>query len=694
MAFKGSSFDNGGVGLQPPQGLDTPPPDFGPLSTRARHALDENSMEISQQHITAHTPLGVNLFADGATFRVWAPRAEAIYLNGDFSGAPCWTQNESNKLVKDADGYWAGFMPGVKDGDQYKFFVVGQGSQGYKRDPYARELTKQPAYPHCNCIVRDAHSYPWHDQDYRPPAFNDLIVYQFHVGTFYGPDRETRVAKFLDVLDRLDYLVALGINAIEPLPVVEYASPRSMGYDGSDIFSPEMDYNVDPADLAPYLGKVNALLARRGHPALTFAQLAIPINQLKALIDIYHLYGVAVILDVVYNHAGFQIGGQDESLYFFDRAAGSDPNDSLYFTDRTHTGPVFALWKKEVRQFLIDNAGFFASEYHIDGLRYDQVSVMVDENANHGWRFCQDLTGTIRFNHPGIIQISEYWPVNAAATRSRFDGGAGFNATWHDGLRESIRSAISQAAGGRDSRVNLDAIAQNLYPAGFSAAWKAVQCIESHDEVYKGREPRIAALADSSNSHSWYARSRSRVATGLLLTAPGIPMLFMGQEFLEDKPWSDNPSFDVGTLLGWEGLEQPGAAMTDHLRFTQELIGLRRRHPALRGEWINTLHVHNDNRVIAYHRWLEGIGRDVVVVASLNESTLYNYRLGFPRPGQWLEVFNSDIYDHWVNPQGVGNNGSIIAYGPPMHNLSCSAGIVIPANSILVFSLDTGDSEP
>ncbi len=645
-------------------------------------------MPASQSHITDRTPLGANLVADGATFRVWAPRAKAVYVSGEFNA---WSQTDSSRLIKDAAGYWSGFVPGVKDGDHYKFYVLGQGSRGYKRDPYARELSEQPSYPLSNCIVRNPAAYPWHDNHYRPPAFNDFVIYQFHVGTYYGPMREQRVARFLDVLDRLDYLVALGVNAIEPLPIVEFASPRSLGYDGSDIFSPEMDFNVDPPELGPYLTKVNALLQRRDCAPLTFDVLATPINQLKAMIDIFHLYGIAVILDVVYNHAGLQITGQDESIWYFDRAPGdSDANNSLYFTDQWHTGPVFALWKSEVQQFLIDNAAFFVDEYHIDGLRYDQVSVIVDQNANDGWRFCQSLTSTVRYIDPTVFQVAEYWNVDPWVVRAREAGGAGFDACWHDGLRESIRRAIAQAAVGRGNDVDLSGIAGNLRAADFAVAWKAVQYVESHDAVYLGRDPRVAALADGSNPRSWYARSRARVATGLIMTAPGVPMLFMGQEFLEHRQWSDNPDFFSDTLIAWAALEGGDKHMADHLRFTRDLIALRRRQPALRGETVHVFHVHHGNRILAYHRWLAATGRDVVVVVSLNEDTFWSYRLGFPGPGQWLEVFNSDVYDHWVNPRIAGNGGAVWGDGPPMHEMPCSADVVVPANAVLVFARDHG----
>ena len=216
--------------------------------------------------------------------------------------------------MKDANGYWAGFVPGIKDGDLYRFYVVGTGSEGFKRDPYARELEFN-GYPDCNCIVRDPGELPWHDADFRPPAFNDLIIYQFHIGVFYAKDaagkdiRPHRVCKILDVVDRIEYFADLGVNAVMPLPFQEYQGENSLGYNGTDLFSPEMDYAVPAGELAPYLARVNRLLTAKGFPPLAAAQLTGQINQFKAFIDLCHLYGIAVIADVVYNHAG---GGFDD----------------------------------------------------------------------------------------------------------------------------------------------------------------------------------------------------------------------------------------------------------------------------------------------------------------------------------------------------------------------------------------------
>jgi 1,4-alpha-glucan branching enzyme len=235
----------------------------------------------------------------------------------------------------------------------------------------------------------------------------------------------------------------------------------------------------------------------------------------------------------------------------------------------------------------------------------------------------------------------------------------------------------------------MDGIAGAIANSGLRDRWRAVQSIEDHDTVRNGRDLRIARLADQSDPRSWYGRSRSRVATGLVLTAPGIPMLFMGQEFLEDKQWNDDPG--SGDQLWWAGLEGGDKQMADFLRFTRELIAVRKRQPGLRGEGCRVTYSNNGDRVLAFQRWVEGYGRDVVVVASLNEQTWFGYQIGFPSGGRWLEIFNSDVYENWVNTNTYGNGGGVDASGGPMHGLSASASLTIPANGILVFARDFGD---
>jgi len=628
-------------------------------------------------------PMGANIVADrsGTTFRCWAPRAKRVAVRGSFNH---WGNSDPGWLFRDGD-YWSGFIGGVTDGATYKFYVEGHGTSGYKRDPYARELTREPAYPICDCVVRDPRNWTWIDDNYKPPPFHDLILYQLHVGVFNGPDREKRPAKFLDLLGKLDYLMALGVNGLQLLPVIEFASERSLGYEGFDIFSPEMDYAVAPEELPNYMPLINGLRQRNGAPPLQANDLVSQCNQFKAVIELFHLYGIAVLIDVVYNHAGGQMTGQDESIWFFDRVAGTNHNDSLYFTDQDHAGPVWAVWKQEVRQFLIDNAVFFLQEYRVDGIRYDQASVIVRQNVNDGWKFCQDLTGSTAFARPSAIDVAEFWGVDPYVVRFREHGGAGFDACWHDGLRRAVRGAVASASAGGNAQVDMTAIGGNLWAPGFLNAWRAIQYLESHDEVYRERDgQRVPRLADGGNPRSWYARSRARVASGILLTAPGIPMLFMGQEFLEDKQWADDAGNHQGLLIWWDGLDWgKDPHMGRFHRFMEELVWLRRTQSALRGEALNVLHVNNNNRVLAFHRWIEGEGRDIVVVASLNDHTLPSYELPWPMVGRWREIFNSEAYDEYVPD---GNLGWVDARSEDRDGFPAVARLRVPANSLLIFA--------
>jgi len=649
-------------------------------------------MAASQDHISGSTPMGANLIGDGATFRVWAPGAIRVYVAFDGGGqAP----PPSDELVKDAaTGHWTGFFPGVVDGTRYRFWVEGPGNAGLKRDPWAREL-EFGDFHDTDCIVRDRDSYPWHDDGFVPPALRDLVVYQFHVGVFYarsadgGDRRPGRVAKFLDALDRVEYLADLGVNAVQPLPFVEFRTPWSLGYNGTDIFSPEMDYCIGSEELPSYLEKVNGLLAKKGCAALTPAQLRGQVNQLKAFVDLCHLYGLAVLPDVVYNHAGGDL--DDQSLDYFDRPANPDEVNSLYFSQgREAGGKVFDYQKPEVRELLIGNARMFLDEYHVDGFRFDQVTV-IDDNQG-GRRFCQDLTDTLRFHKPAAALIAEYWGQNRRLALSPPPEGMGFHLGYADLLREEVRAVLGEATGGEHAGVHLGQLRPGLERSeNVVFAWQAYNCIENHDLLVdlddRGhRQPRIAQLAHWDEPRSWYARSRARVATALLLTAPGVPMIFMGQEFLEDKQWSDNFEFHQALLLHWAGLDNGDKQMLDHVRFTRELVGLRWQYPALRGQGFRVVHIHDQNRVLAFHRWVEGEGHDVIVVVHLSTFNRFGYRIGFPSGGEWREIFSSDVYENWVNPHVAGNGGRVVAEPLPLHEFSYSAALVLPANSILVFS--------
>jgi len=267
-------------------------------------------MPVSMQGITRATPMGATLLPGGASFRTWAPSARAVHLVAGeaelrAAAAPGWRPDAASGLVALGDGSWGGFAPGLGEGTPYLFWIRGPegGSEGLKRDPHARELGLDPPFPDCPCLLRDPGTYRWRSAGWQPPAFRDLVIYQLHIGVFWavdgqGRDRRRDYGRFLDVAERIPYLADLGVNAVQFLPVQEWEGGFGLGYNGLDYFSPEMIYQVeDAAELDRRLPILNALLAARRAAPLTRDELAPGPNQLKCLVDLCHLHGIAVIFD-------------------------------------------------------------------------------------------------------------------------------------------------------------------------------------------------------------------------------------------------------------------------------------------------------------------------------------------------------------------------------------------------------------
>ena len=412
-----------------------------------------------------HAPMGGTLVPDGATFRAWAPRATAVHVSGDFNG---WRQDAASRMAPIGGGHWASFVPGLKEGDQYLFYVEGIASSGYKRDPRARLLTFEPAFPASNSVLRNAGRFSWHRAQFVSPDFDDLILYQLHVGT-YAIMPGNSGGKFFDVISRVPHLGALGVNAIELLPIQEFPTAFSMGYNGTDLYSPENQYaETDEAKLQRYFDLTNAVLRDAGErPYAGIDILRGADNQLRALIDVCHVHGIAVIFDVVYNHAGG--GFDDHSMWFFDRAPNGNMNNSLYFTDQGWAGGlVFAYWNNDVKQYLIENGKLLYEEYRIDGLRFDEVSVMdrfgAGPPARTSPRRCAPRSEA--------IQIAEYWPVNDWVVRI---AAAAARASTPPGTTGCVKACGRrfQARPTAAALVPMSAIADAIENAGLRNRWRA-----------------------------------------------------------------------------------------------------------------------------------------------------------------------------------------------------------------------------
>jgi 1,4-alpha-glucan branching enzyme len=172
---------------------------------------------LSQQHISETTPTGATIANGGVTFRVFAPNAVAVHVNGSFNGN-VFDRDDPATLLQKRGNYWTGFMPGAVGGDRYRFWMVGPpgGTVGYKRDPYARELLNAGGadnFPRCFCVVRAHGGYPWHDAGFRTPDFSEMVIYQAHIGV-YAIRRPGVSSNFLDVACRVPHIAALNVNVL------------------------------------------------------------------------------------------------------------------------------------------------------------------------------------------------------------------------------------------------------------------------------------------------------------------------------------------------------------------------------------------------------------------------------------------------------------------------------------------------
>jgi 1,4-alpha-glucan branching enzyme len=593
----------------------------------------------------ARPGMGSILIPDGVAFRVWAPFASQVFATGTFNH---WSP-ESNPFTSEGNGYWYVEVPGAKIGDEYQFVIHNGAQQLCRVNPYASEVVNSSS----NAIIHDP-NFDWTGEKFQMPSWNELVIYEMHVGTFndapgHGP------GMFDGIIPKLPYLRDLGINAIEIMPVAEFSMDFSWGYNPAQPFSVE-----------------SALGGPQG---------------LYRFVKAAHAHGIAVILDVVYNH----FGPGDLGLWRFDGWADPDHNGGIYFYDnvRSYTpwGPRPDYGRHEVRQYIRDNALFWLNKYRLDGLRFDSVVNMRNWRGNNndpahdlpdGWDLLRWINDEIRASQPWKITIAEDLQNNEWITRDTGAGGAGFNSQWDAGFVHPVRSATISL---NDADRNLLAVRDALYHRYNGDAIRRVIYTESHDEVANGKQ-RIPEEIWPGNADSWFSRKRSTLGAAMVFTAPGIPMIFQGQEFLEDGFFMDTVPLDWRRLDAFSGINL----------LYRDLIRLRRnwfnQTRGLRGQHINVHHVNNTDKLIAFHRWENGgPGDDVLVVANFADRNYDSYAIGMPRAGWWRVRFNSD-WQGYSSDFGNRLGYDTIAGGSPMDHMPFQANIGIGPYSVLILSQD------
>ena len=504
---------------------------------------------------------------EGVRFRVWAPRARslAVKLGREVPPIP---------LLRDARDVFQVLVPGARVGVDYRYVV---DEERERPDPVSRH---QPHGVHGPSRVVDPRAFAWSDDAWRGLPLEEYVLYELHVGTF------TAGGTFEDAIARLRCLRDLGVTAVELMPVGEFPGGRNWGYDGVQLYAPQSTY---------------------GGP-----------EGLKKLVDACHREGLAVVLDAVYNHIGPEGNYLAEYGPYFSSNYRTPWGDAINFDGPESDG---------VRRFFIDNALYWVTEYHVDALRLDAVHGIFDFSARH---ILEEIGAEVHAEakHLGrdIWLIAESDLNDVRVINPPELGGHGMDAQWSDDFHHSLHTLVTGKTRGYFSDFGKMDDLRKAIAAGFvydgkrsgyrrrrhgssSAGRPGRQFVvftQNHDQVANGSGgDRISVLT---------SLEHRKLEAAVLLCTPNLPMLFMGQEYGETAPFyyftshgdpalveavrkgrrEEFESFHWGrefpdpqgedtflrSKLDWSLREQPAHAAL--LRFYEDLLALRAKHPSLR----------------------------------------------------------------------------------------------------------------
>ncbi|TCJ20769.1 1,4-alpha-glucan branching protein GlgB [Rubrobacter taiwanensis] len=618
---------------------------FGPtLGELDVYLLGEGS------HLRLYEKLGAHLTeiggVRGVRFAVWAPNARRVSVVGDFNA---WDGRRHAMRLHPGVGVWEIFIPGVEEGALYKYEIKGKSGEllPLKADPCGFRAERPPGTA---SIVHDLSRYEWGDGEWmagragRNALDAPIAIYEVHLGSWRRKEGN-RYLTYRELAEELvPYVREMGYTHVEFLPPTEHPFDGSWGYQPVGLFAPT---------------------SRFGTP-----------DDFKYLVDSLHRAEIGVIVDWVPAH----FPEDPHGLGYFDGThlyEHADPRRGRHMDWGTL---VFNYGRNEVRNYLISNALFWLSEYHIDALRVDAVASMLYLDYSRGegeWvpneyggnedleavAFIRRLNELVYEQHPDAATIAEEstaWPM---VSRPTYLGGLGFGYKWnmgwmHDTLEYMSRDPIHRSY--HHDRLTFGLI--YAFNENFILPL-------SHDEVVHGKGSLIGKMPGD----EWQRFANLRLYYAFMYGHPGKQLLFMGGEFAQSSEWDHDRSLD------WHLLEHPNHRGVQAL--VRDLNELYRTEPALHEqdfvpegfEWVDASD--SANSVISFLRKSRS-GDPVLIVCNFTPVVRHGYRVGAPAGGCYAELLNTDAGEY--GGSGVGNGGGVEAEAVPAHGRPYSLELTLP----------------
>ena len=614
-------------------------------------------------HYRTYEKFGAHLLEEdgkkGAYFAVWAPNAQNVSVIGSFNNWEAWI----HKMTPiGQSGIWELFIPGVKEGDQYKFEIKGKdGFWAQKSDPYAFSAELRPRTA---SVVYDLGKYQWNDSSWMEQRAQakwhekPISVYEVHLGSWKrNVEQGNRWLTYRELADQLiSYVKELGYTHIELMPIAEHPFDGSWGYQTAGYYAPT---------------------SRFGSP-----------DDFRHFVDCCHAAGIGIILDWVPAHFPKDAHG----LGYFDGTHLYEHADPRMGEHMDWGTLIFNYGRNEVSGFLLSNAVFWAHEYHIDGLRVDAVASMLylDYSREAGqWipncfggrenleaiEFIKHFNSIVHTECPGFLTFAEESTAFPQVSHSVDIGGLGFDFKWNMGwMNDTLKYFSKDPVHRKYHQGDLTFSMIYAFTENFILPF-------SHDEVVHGK----ASLLDKMPGDFWQKFANQRLLFAYMFAHPGKKLLFMGCEIGQWREW------DAATSLDWNLLDyEPHQKLK---KLVAKLNSLYTNESALydiESSWegFDWIDFHDaENSVVCFLR--KGRDPQEVIVCALNltPTPRPGYRIGLPREGNWETILNTDATTYGGSDAGPKEGSVYDAHHLPWHGKGFSIQLDLPPLGVLMLKL-------